>query len=132
MADIAPGLVGERSVVVEEAHTAWHLGSGGVPVYATPTMVLHVEEAALAAVDHLLPPGSATVGASLEIKHLAPTPVGMRVTARAELVEVNGRLLTFKVEVFDEKEKVGEGSHVRAIIDVERFAAKVRAKSASR
>lgn len=132
MAEIAPGLTGERSIVVEDRHTARHLGSGGLSVYATPMMVLHMEEAAHTAVEPLLPAGSSTVGASLEIKHLAPTAVGAHVTARAELVKVDGRMLTFKVEAFDEVEKIGEGTHVRAIIDIERFTAKLRAKTSPR
>ncbi|MBN1519202.1 MAG: thioesterase family protein [Spirochaetales bacterium] len=124
-----PGIRGERSLVVDEELTARHLGSGGVPVYATPMMVLAMEEAALNAVDHLLSPGMATVGYHLDIRHLAATPLGMRVTASAELVKVDGRMLTFKVEARDEVELVGEGTHVRAIIDTEKFAAKLRAKT---
>ncbi len=132
MSDIAPGLTGERSLIVEEAHTARQLGSGGLSVYATPMMVLHMEEAAHSAVAPLLPPGSSTVGASLEIRHLAPSAVGARVTARAELVKVDGRMLTFRVEAFDEAGKIGEGTHLRAVIDIERFTAKLRARSAAR
>ncbi|MGO8694681.1 MAG: thioesterase family protein [Rectinemataceae bacterium] len=132
MSELKPGLTGERTIIVEEKHTARHFGSGGLSVYATPMMVLHMEEAAHSAVAALLPEGSSTVGASLEIRHLAPTAVGSRVTARAALIKMDGRLLTFNVEAFDEKEKIGEGIHVRAIIDIERFAAKVRAKSATR
>ncbi|HPE37683.1 MAG TPA: thioesterase family protein, partial [Spirochaetales bacterium] len=124
-----PGIRGERSLVVNEELTARHLGSGGVPVYATPMMVLAMEEAALNAVDHLLNPGMATVGYHLDIRHLAATPLGMRVTASAELVKVDGRMLTFRVEARDEVELVGEGTHVRAIIDTEKFAAKLKAKT---
>ncbi|MBP7264383.1 MAG: thioesterase family protein [Spirochaetia bacterium] len=129
MEELKPGIRGERSLVVDEALTARHLGSGGVPVYATPMMVLAMEESALNAVDHLLSPGMATVGYHLDIRHLAATPLGMRVTASAELVKVDGRMLTFKVEARDEVELVGEGTHVRAIIDTEKFAAKLRAKT---
>jgi len=132
MSEMAPGLTGERTLIVEETHTAKHLGSGGLSVYATPMMVLHMEEAAHSAVAPLLPPGSSTVGASLEIRHLAPTAVGSRVTARAELVKVDGRMLTFKVEAFDEAGKIGEGAHVRAVIDIERFSAKLRARTSPR
>ena len=71
-------------------------------------------------------------GASLEIRHLAPSAVGARVTARAELVKVDGRMLTFRVEAFDEAGKIGEGTHLRAVIDIERFTAKLRARSAAR
>lgn len=129
MESLKPGLVGERTLVVEERHTASHLGSGGVPVYATPMMVLAMEEAALAAVDHLLEPGKATVGYHLDVKHMAATPLGMRVTARAELVAVEGRMLLFTVSAHDEVDKIGEGTHVRAVIDMEKFRAKLEAKA---
>lgn len=129
MPNLAPGLVGERTLIVEERHTAAHLGSGGVPVYATPMMILAMEEAALSAVDPRLEPGQVTVGYHLDVKHLAATPLGMRVTARAELLSVEGKMLSFKVEAFDEKEKIGEGTHVRAIINVARFKEKLAAKS---
>ena len=129
MAELVPGLVGEATCVVEERHTARHLGSGGVNVLATPIMIALMEEAGRNAVEPLLEPGQLTVGASLDVRHLAPTPLGMRVTARAELLKVEGRLLTFRVEAHDEREKVGEGTHVRAIINLEKFMAKVQAKS---
>ena len=131
MAELSPGLVGEATLVVEERHTARHLGSGGVNVLATPIMVALMEEASRNAVEPLLEPGQLTVGAELRVKHLAPTPLGMRVTARAELLAVDGRMLTFRVEARDEKEKVGEGTHVRAVINLERFLARVQAKSQS-
>ena len=129
MPNLTPGLTGERSLIVEERHTAAHLGSGGVPVYATPMMILAMEEAALSAVDPRLEPGQATVGYHLDVKHLAATPLGMRVTARAELLGAEGKMLSFKVEAFDEKEKIGEGTHVRAIINVAKFKEKLAAKS---
>lgn len=129
MAELVPGLVGETTLVVEEHHTARHLGSGGVNVLATPVMIRLMEEAGRNAVEHKLPPGQLTVGAELHVKHLAPTPMGMRVTVRAELLAVDGRMLTFRVEAHDEKEKVGEGTHVRAIINLEKFLARVQAKS---
>ncbi len=129
MAELAPGLAGEATLVVGEQHTARHLGSGGIAVLATPIMVALMETAGRNAVEPLLEPGHLTVGASLDVKHLAPTPMGMRVTARAELVAVEGRMLTFRVEAHDEREKVGEGTHVRAIINLERFLARVQAKS---
>lgn len=131
METLQPGLTGERSLVVDASRTAGHIGSGGAPVYATPMMVLAMEEAALAAVDHLLGPGKATVGVHLDVRHLAATPVGMKVTASARLTAVDGKMLTFAVEARDEVEKIGEGTHVRAIIDLERFAAKVAAKAAA-
>jgi len=129
---LKPGLVGRKELVVTMEHTARHLGSGGVPVYATPMMILAMEEAALSAVDHLLGPGLATVGYHLDVKHLAATPVGMRVTATAELLAVDGKMLTFRVEASDEAGPIGEGSHVRAVIDTERFRQRLEAKSAGR
>lgn len=129
MAEIEPGLIGEATLVVEEKYTARHLGSGGVNVLATPVMIALMEEAGRNAVEPLLPPGQLTVGAELHVKHLAPTPVGMRVTTRAELLAVDGRMLTFRVEAHDEKETVGEGTHVRAIISLDKFLARVQAKT---
>ena len=92
-------------------------------------MIALMEEAGRNAVEPLLEPGQLTVGAALDVKHLAPTPMGMRVTARAELLAVDGRMLTFHVEARDEREKVGEGTHVRAIINLDRFLARVKAKA---
>ena len=129
MDELVPGLVGEASLVVQERHTARHLGSGGVNVLATPIMIALIEEAGRNAVEPRLGPGQLTVGAEIHIKHLAPTPMGMRVTTRAELLAVDGRMLTFRVEARDEKEKVSEGTHVRAIINLEKFLARVQAKS---
>lgn len=97
-------------------------------VFATPSMVALMEEAALGAVDPYLPAGQLTVGSSLHIRHLAPTPLGMTVRTRAELLAIDGRMLTFRVEAFDEREKIGEGTHVRAVISLEKFSARVRAK----
>jgi fluoroacetyl-CoA thioesterase len=126
--ELVAGLTGEKSLTVEPRHTARHLGSGGVDVFATPSMVALMEEAALGAVDPLLPEGQLTVGYSLDVRHLAPTPLGMTVTARAELLAVDGRMLSFRVEAFDEREKIGEGTHVRAVISLDRFSARLAAK----
>lgn len=128
--ELKPGIVAEKTIVVEERHVAAHLGSGGVPVYATPSMILHMEETSRDAVDHLLGPRGATVGASINARHLAPTPVGMKVHVRSELIKVDGRLLTFKVEAWDEVEKIGEADHVRAVIDLDRFGVKIAQKEA--
>ncbi|MDI7275279.1 MAG: thioesterase family protein [Anaerolineae bacterium] len=125
---IKPGLAGRSELVVARENTARHLGSGGVEVLATPELVRLMERAAVAAVDHLLPEGYRTVGARVDVQHLAPTPVGMRVVASAELVAVDGRRLTFQVEAHDERELVGRGSHERAIIELARFAQRVEQK----
>jgi fluoroacetyl-CoA thioesterase len=126
--DIVPGLVGQMELVVGEENTARHLGSGNVSVLATPEMVRLMERASVAAVDDLLPPGQRTVGIRVDVRHLAATPVGMRVTARSELLTVEGRKLTFHVEAHDEMEKVGEGTHERMIIDLDRFRSRVEDK----
>lgn len=125
---LCPGLVGETQLTVAETNTAQHLGSGGAHVLATPEMVRLMEHAAMAAVDHLLPAGYQTVGAHLDVKHLAPTPVGFTVTARAELMQVEDRRLIFRVEAQDDLERIGEGTHVRVIIDVARFLTRLQAK----
>lgn len=126
--ELSVGLVAEKEIVVEDKHVASHLGSGGVPVYATPMMVLHMEETSRQAVDHLLGPDGATVGAYMAVKHLAPTPKGMKVRIRSELVKIDGRMLTFRVEAWDEVEKVGEAEHVRAIISMAKFAERIEKK----
>lgn len=133
---IEPGLCGEVRLAVADEHTAQHLGSGAVKVLATPQMVLLMERAGVAAVDHLLPDGYRTVGAHLDIRHLAPTPAGFEVRATARLIEIDGRRLTFRVEVheepFGEDQLVGEGVHQRAIIDVNRFGERVARKAEQR
>jgi fluoroacetyl-CoA thioesterase len=129
---IQPGLKGEIGLVVAEEHTAQHLGSGAVKVFATPQMVLLMEQASVAAVDHLLPAGYCTVGAHLDIGHLAPTPVGFAVRASAELIEVDGRRLAFRVQVFEEpfgeNQLIGEGIHRRVVVSLQRFGDAVAQK----
>ena len=127
---IQPGLQGEKWLKVEPIHTARHLGSGNVEVLATPEMIRLMEQAAVAAVDHLLPEGYRTVGVALNVRHLAATPVGMEVVARAEVTGVDGRRITLRVEAFDPIEKVGEGTHERFIIDLAKFQARVQKKQA--
>jgi fluoroacetyl-CoA thioesterase len=123
-----PGLVGEVETRVDGDNTARHLGSGDVPVFATPEMIRLMERAAVQAVDHLLPDGYRTVGIHVDVRHLAATPLGMTVRARAELIEVEGLQLTFRVEAADDAEKVGEGLHRRMIIDLAKFKERAAAK----
>lgn len=127
--EIAPGLKGEMRMVVKEEDTARHLGSGKVNVLATPRMVSLMENASVAAVDHLLPEGQATVGGEIRVRHLAATPMGMEVVVQSELTEVEGRRLTFQVEAFDQVEKVGEGTHIRFIIDLAKFRERIEKKT---
>jgi predicted thioesterase len=126
---IKAGLSGEKDLVVDGKNTAQAWGSGGLPVFATPAMIALMELSALSAVDSLLPGGCSTVGTELHVRHLAATPLGLRVRARAELVEVDGRRLVFKVEAFDEAGKIGEGTHGRFIVDNEKFLKKTGEKT---
>lgn len=126
---LKPGLTGESSIVVSDEHTAPHVGSGVVPVLATPVMVNLLEAAALAAVEKHLPRGYQTLGTVLNVKHFAATPVGLRVTASAELTAVNGRTLVFRLSAEDEAERIGEGTHERVVVNVERFEQRVRMKT---
>ncbi|WP_026478919.1 thioesterase family protein [Alkaliphilus transvaalensis] len=122
------GMEGKLEIIVSEKDTAEAFGSGGVKVYATPLMIGLMEGAALKAVDPHLPEGFATVGTHLDVKHLAATPVGMKAYATAELLKVEGKKLTFKVEAFDEKDKIGEGTHERYIIQLDKFIERVNQK----
>ena len=122
------GMTQEKTELVTKDNTAIEFGSGGAAVYATPAMVGLMEGTSLAAVDPHLPEGFATVGISLNIKHLAATPIGMTVRAVAHLAEISGKRLVFKVEAFDDKEKIGEGIHERYIIELEKFLQKAENK----
>lgn len=122
------GIKGKACEIVKEGNTALSMGSGGLKVYATPAMIALAEKAAYLSVEEYLEEGQGTVGTLMDIKHMAATPVGMEVMAESELIEVNNRELTFKIEVFDEREKIGEGIHKRFIIYNEKFQNKVNAK----
>jgi len=114
-------MIAHAERLVGDEDTAVKFGSGGVRVFATPMMVALMENAALNAVDPHLGEGFATVGLSLNVKHMAATPVGMKVTARAELIDIEGKKLTFRIEAYDEQEKIGEGTHERYIIELAKF-----------
>ncbi len=121
MAELKPGLIGESTELVTEQVTAAFFGSGLVPAFATPAMVALMENASVAAIQKYLGAGQTSVGIEVSIKHLAATPVGMRVRARSEVVAVDGRRVAFKVEAWDDREKIGEGTHARMIVDDARF-----------
>jgi fluoroacetyl-CoA thioesterase len=128
LSKLKPGMKGSAELVVGEEHTAPRVGSGRVHVLATPVMINLIEAAALQAVENLLPPGHQSLGIRLDVRHFAATPVGMRVTATVELIKVDGRTLHFRVEARDEKEPIGDGTHERVVVNVERFAARVQRK----
>lgn len=121
MSAVQPGLKGQCTIVVGPEHTAPHVGSGVVPVLATPVMINMFEAAALAAVEDVLPEGYQSVGITLDVRHFAATPVGMEVFAAAELVSVEGRTLRFRVEARDAHEPIGDGFHERVLIKLGRF-----------
>ena len=125
---LTPGLLGEVERVVDAGQTADSLGSGLVPVFGTPALVALMEAAAVSAVSASLPPEMTSVGARIDVRHLAATPVGMRVRARAELLEVDGRRLVFQVTAWDEAERIGEATHERFIVHEARFTAKADTK----
>jgi predicted thioesterase len=122
------GLTGQAELLVGVEHTAPRVGSGKVAVLATPVMINVIEAAALAAVEHLLPAGHQSLGIHLDVRHFAATPVGMRVRATAELVAVDERTLSFKVEARDDTESIGGGSHQRVVVNVARFDQRVQRK----
>lgn len=129
---LKPGLSATVEIVVGTRDTAAHVGSGKIGVLATPILVTLLESAALQAVEKFMPAGQQTVGTRLELSHTAATPVGMRVRARAELVQVEGRKLTFKLHAEDETETVGGGTHERLIISVDRFDQRMQKKLPAR
>lgn len=125
---LKPGLVGTASMQVTDEHTAASLGSGRAPVLATPMMIALMEAAAVDCVERFLPEGLESLGIRVEVEHMAPTPPGFTVTATAELLEVNGRKLVFRVEARDARDVVGKGTHSRAVVDANRFRSKAEAK----
>jgi predicted thioesterase len=128
MPTLKPGLVGRATLRVGEEHTAPQIGSGRVHVLATPVMINLMEAAALDAVEHLLPAGHQSLGIHLDVSHVAATPVAMRVRASAEVVEVTGNRITFRVEAHDEMDLIGEGTHQRIVVDVGRFDKRIQKK----
>src|SRR5579871_1505487 len=128
LARITPGLAGTAELVVTAEHTAPFVGSGRIAVLATPVMINLIEAAALAAVEHLLPAGHQSLGIRLDVSHTAATPIGFRVTAIAEVVKVEGRTVSFRVEARDEVEVIGGGTHDRVVVSVERFDERVQRK----
>lgn len=132
LSKMKPGLKGHAQILVGVEHTAPSIGSGKVPVLATPVMINVIEAAALAAVEHLLPVGHQSLGIHLDVRHFAATPIGMHVHASAELIAVEGRTLSFRVEAHDDREPIGGGSHQRVVVNVTRFDERIQRKLAGR
>jgi len=128
MEELQPGLSAEVSEFVSEQLTAVSVRSGLVSAYATPAMLALMENASVIAIQRCLRKGQTSVGFESHVKHIAATPVGVRVRARAEVIAVDERRVTFKVEAWDPKEKIGEGTHTRVIVDTARFKDKLEKK----
>jgi fluoroacetyl-CoA thioesterase len=128
LAALKPGLRGEAGLLVSEEHTAPRVGSGAIHVLATPVMINLFEAAALAAIERFLPPGYQSLGTVLNIRHIAATPVGMRVRAFATVEKVDGRTIFLRLEARDERELIGDGAHERVVVNVERFDQRVQKK----
>jgi fluoroacetyl-CoA thioesterase len=132
MAEIPIGARGEHKLLVTTEVAVDFLGLDTARVLSTPHLVGFLEMTARNAVKPLLGPDEDTVGTHVNVSHLAATPIGMQVTFRADVISVNGQRVNFRVEAFDEKEKIAEGTHERFIVNVPRFAARLQAKAAGR
>ncbi len=122
------GLKGSAQTIVTEQNTAAAVGSGSLPVFATPMMIALMEKAAVAALEGFLEEGQSSVGTHMDVSHDSATPVGMTVRAEAELTAVEGRALTFAVAAFDAAGPIGKGVHTRFLVQNEKFMTKVNGK----
>jgi len=126
---LQPGLAGEAQATVGREDLARQVGSGDVEVYATPRLAALMEGAAIAAVKGLLPADKTTVGARLDLSHLAPTPAGATVRAEARLEDVDAKKLRFRITAYDEREQIGEATHERIIVDRNTFTSRAEEKA---
>ena len=122
------GLKGSAAIVVGEEQTAPRVGSGRVRVLATPVMINMMEAAALDAIESLLPAGHQSLGTHLDVGNYAATPVGMTLRATAEVTKIDGRNVEFRVEAFDDRERIGDGTHTRVVVNVDRFDQRIQKK----
>lgn len=129
MPELEIGASQEETLLVTSEVAIDFLGQEDARVLATPYLIAYMEMTARNLAKSRLEAGHDTVGTMVNIRHLAATPIGMLVTFRAKLLNVDGRRLLFEVEAFDEKERIGEGTHERAIVNIARFAARLKAKS---
>src|SRR5262245_46532865 len=127
-AQVQPGVTGKARLVVREEHTAPRVGSGKVHVLATPVMINLIEAAALDALDRHLPPGYQSLGTRVDVQHVAATPVGMKVVAKAVISRIEGRKVFFNVKAKDEQDLIGEGTHERVVVNVAKFDERIRKK----
>lgn len=126
---IRPGMTLEKTFVVQEQHLAPHLGSGSTRVLASPAMISVMEGVSHTLLAQVLPEGYSSVGTHVDVRHLAPTPLGSTVRVKTEVVEVDGIRVQFNVQAWDEREQIGSGLHERVVIDHARFMRRVATKS---
>ena len=126
--EIKIGMSGRAETTVEREDTALEVGSGSLLVYATPCMVALMEAAACDAIAQAIPEDKTSVGTMLSVSHISATPVGLDVNAVAQVTEIDKNTITFSIEAFDEKGKIGEATHKRAIVTVQRFLDKTYEK----
>jgi predicted thioesterase len=119
----------EDNQLVTLERVASHLGSGSLQVYATPAMVAFVEQTCRKLVEPYLPEGMTTVGIAITVRHIAPTPLGRKVSIQVEIVLIEKNVISFQAELWDEMEKIGEATHERAVIEIDRFTERVQKKS---
>jgi fluoroacetyl-CoA thioesterase len=127
-ANIPVGATATSEIVVAREMTVAHVHEDMPEVYGTPIMIYHMESTSGAAIQQYLPEGWVSVGTVVNVKHLAATPVGSKVTLQATVIEIGDSTITFAVEAHDETEKIGEGTHVRAAVEMSRFMKRVKAK----
>ena len=125
---IGPGMVREEKFIVEEEHTAYHIGSGDEKVLGTPWMISFMERVSNRLVAAHLPEGQMSVGVHVDVKHLAATPIKAEIRVRAEVLEVVKNRVKMSIEAWDSQDKIGEGTHLRAVVDKDRFMDRVMAK----
>ena len=128
MSELNRGVRGTQQEIVTQKNIARALGSGGLEVYATPSMITLMEYTAMESVKPYLPEGSSTVGTRLDVKHLSATPIGMTVRCETELIEIDRRRLVFLCRAFDDAGLIGEGTQERFIVDNSKFIEKTLQK----
>lgn len=122
------GIKGRQETTVTAANVATKVGSGKVKVFATPMMISLMEKASVLSIEPFLEKGQSSVGTNINVSHCAATPIGMKVWAESEVIDIDRRKITFSVKAFDERGLIGEGTHERFIIDIEKFQAKAENK----
>ena len=126
---ITPGLAREETFLVEEQHTAYHIGSGDEKVLGTPWMISFMERVSNRLIAEHLPEGQMSVGIHVDVRHLAATPMNATVRVRAEVLEVVKNRVKLSIEAWDRADKIGEGTHLRAVVEKARFMARVMLKN---